>query len=571
MKKSFAVLIVVSVLAISLLFVVKQEKKEQISPASFLPVNAVAYYHQKDLSRSLDDFKKSRLGLALGKIDVIQTAKDLNFHDKDIPLLKKMRDEGSAFIESPLFDELFGNDFTVALLSNKELSTENNKEIIQKGLVLISKPKHGARLIDLLASGFDKVLNQKTEIYDDYTIKSFKQEGDFTVSVVTVHDLVFISLNDRLIKDCIDRYNRELPSLADNKNFQKARGMFKDPDLFGYLALDLLNEHIEKLLASADPEGKKLIKAELKKWKGMQAAGYGVWKDNDRIKDKGVVIIDTQKFDPAVKKIYKTASEKNSTLAIVPENVLGYYWTNTMDFPTYWRMYLAGENIDKKKVGEIRDAVQRQFGMSIEDILGMLDKQCGLMIQEGDANKFLPLPEFSIFVHIKDKKNFGEFFHKFLANSALSIKTLTYKGEDITSMASISQGGLMRLYTMHNDYLVATTSMAMMKQVIDVMQGGAGLKDRSGFKKVSTGLLDQNNSVAYIRIGELIKTIKDLTNWGRALMAVRDQEGSRKFGIVMDRIVNPIFDGLSMYSDFGMRSRISPDMITVESTTLIHK
>jgi hypothetical protein len=88
---------------------------------------------------------------------------------------------------------------------------------------------------------------------------------------------------------------------------------------------------------------------------------------------------------------------------------------------------------------------------------------------------------------------------------------------------------------------------------------------------MNMGLMDKNNAVVYIRIGDLLETVKELANWGRALLAFRDQEDSRKIGVVMDQILNPLFDGLSTCSDFGLRSRFSHDMITIESTTLIRK
>ncbi len=571
MKKIFVGILLIAIVVVSLFFVIEKKRNVEISPESFLPENVLVYCRQKDLARLIGDFQKSHMGRALSGINIIQTAKDLDFQEKDINLLDKILAGGSSFIESPLFSELFGNDFVFALLPEDYAATGDPKENIQKGLVLISRPQHGAQLINLIASGFDTMLNQTTETYKSFTIKKVKQEGNVTVSITTVRDLILISLNTRVIEHCLDRYLGNKPSLKDNLKFQKTRNLFKEPAFFGYFDLDVLRATIEKYLIKTNNKRKNILEAEIKKWRGMQAAGYGIWQEQDRIKDKGVVIIDDGKFDPTVKELYKTVSERNSTMAIVPDQVFGYYWTNTMDLPAYWKMYLSGANVDQKKVGQMQEAVQKQFGMSVEDVLNMLDKQCGFMIQQSDGNKILPLPDFSFFVQIRNKKNFNHFYSKFLEDSALSIKKITYKGVGITSIAGVPQGGFVRLYIIKNDYLVAATSMSMMKKIIDVMQGGAGLKDSSGFKKMNMGLTDKNNSVVYIRVGDLIKTIKELATWGRALLAFKDQEDSRKIGVVIDQILNPLFNGLSMCSDFGLRSRFSPDMITIESTTLIRE
>ena len=158
---------------------------------------------------------------------------------------------------------------------------------------------------------------------------------------------------------------------------------------------------------------------------------------------------------------------------------------------------------------------------------------------------------------------------KFLKNNALQVQTQDYKGVQITSMAAFPQGGLMPVYMIHDQYLVAASSMAMIKQIIDTMKEGHGLVENPRFQKVSSGLLDENNSVGYLRIGEMMHAVKGLVGWGRAIVAIQGQGNARKTAIVIDRLVNPLLDGLSMYSDFGLRSRIAPDQILVESTTVI--
>ncbi len=569
MKKSLAAIFAVALLAIALLFFFKERTGGHPDPTAFLPEDALVYFHQKDLSRLLKDFQGSPLGKAFRGMNLIQTARDLNLPDQDISLLEKVNNEGIPFINGPVFKEIFSNDCAIALIPADNVGTRKPIENIEQALVLISRPEHGARLVDLLTTGFGAVLGQATETYDRYTIHHFQPSKQLKLSVVAVQDLVFIGLNDRLIKACLDRYARKERSLADNENFRKISATFTSPVSFGYVSLDSLKTQIRSLDKSANPANKALFDAELRKWAGVHAAGYGVWKDKNKISDKGILLLNREKCDPIFRNIYQTTSEKNSSLAFVPEHVLGYYWTNTMDFLGYWKLYLSDAAIDRKMT-EVRRDVKQRLGLDIEDILGMLDRQCGFMIQKGEGKMVLPLPDFSLFVRIKQRARFEKFFQNFLKNSPLNITQQDYKGVGITSMAAPSQGGLAHLHTMlHNDYFVVTTGTPMMKKIIDVMAGGSGLKDDMGFKKVSTGLLDENNTVGYIRIGDLMRTVKVLLNWGRGFVAVRDQEHARRLGIVMNSVVNPLLDGLTMYSDFGMRGRIGLDRITVESTTLI--
>ena len=58
----------------------------------------------------------------------------------------------------------------------------------------------------------------------------------------------------------------------------------------------------------------------------------------------------------------RTPPEKNSTLAFVPQRVLAYYWTNTLDLPAYWKMYLEGSGRNQEKIDGMRETAKRQFG-----------------------------------------------------------------------------------------------------------------------------------------------------------------------------------------------------------------
>ena len=569
MKKIVILSLVVALMATGLFFFFTGEKKSAATPAAFISEDVLVCFTQKDLGRLLDDFKKSRLGKTFGQIDVVKMAEDMGLLQENISFLKMGQDGANEFLDGPFFKEIFNNEFTVALFPFDAQSLENSAGRIEEHLLLIAKPEHGTQLINLLTSGFVKVVSQTSVPYGKYTIKLFQLEKGRTLAAIAVQDLVLIALDERIIRDSLDRYDKKKRSLNDNEGFLKLRPMFKDPVSFSYFGMESLQKQMEILLEKTDLKQKDLLKDAWRKWSGLQAAGYGVWREADRFRDKGVFIVDNPKLDPALRNFYATPSEKNASLALVPQNVLAYYWTNTMDFPTYWKMYLQGSGLSQKKIDVIREEAKRQFGMDIETILALLDKQCGLMVQDGDGKRFLPVPDFSMFVRLKDSNRLTELARNFLKNNGIPVQTQDYKGVQITSMAAFSQGGLMPVYVIHDQYLIVASSMGMIKQIIDTMKEGHGLAENPRFQKVSAGLLEENNSVGYLRVGEMMHAVKGMVGWGRAIIAIQDQGSAKKTEIVIDRLVNPLLDGLSMYSDFGLRSLISPNQILVESTTII--
>ena len=569
MKKIVILFLVVALMATGLFFLLKAEKKTVATPAAFISEDVLVCFTQKDLGRMLDDFKKSRLGKTFSQIDFVKMAEDMGLPQENISFLKKGQDETNDFVNGPIFKELFNNEFTVALFPIDTSSLENPAGRIEEHLLMIAKPEHGTQLINLLTSGFMKVVNQTSVLYGKYTIKLFQLEKGRTLAAIAVQDLVLIAFDERIIRDSLDRYDKKKRSLNDNEGFLKLRPLFKDPVSFSYFGMESLQKQMEILLEKTDLKQKDLLKDAWRKWSGLQAAGYGVWREADGSRDKGVFIVDNAKLDPALRNFYATPSEKNASLAIVPQNVLAYYWTNTMDFPAYWKMYRQGSGFSQKKIDAIREDAKRQFGMDIETILGLLDRQCGLMVQDGEGKRFLPVPDFSMFVKLKDSNRVSELVRNFLKNNGIPVQTQDYKGVGISSMAAFSQGGLMPVYVIHDQYLIVASSMGMIKQIIDTMKEGHGLADNPRFQKVSTGLLDVNNSVGYLRVGDMMRATKGMVGWGRAVIAIQDQGSAKNSEIVIDRLVNPLLDGLSMYSDVGLRSRIDPNQILIESTTVI--
>ena len=571
MKKICILFLVVALSATCFFFFFKGGSKDHADPASFVSEDAFVSYTQKDLGRVLEDFKNSRLGKTVAHIDLVKMAEDMGLPEETLSLIKTWREETVNFLDSSVFKEIFNNEFTVALFPIPASGLENPAGSIEEHLLVITKPEHGTQLINLLTSGFLKALNQTSVSYGGRTVKLFHLEKGRVLAAAAVQDHIVIAFDERIIRDSLDCYDKKKRSLSDNEGFQKLRAMFEAPLSFSYINMESLHKQMEILVENADRHQKDLLSDAWRKWSGLQAMGYGVWRETDRIRDKGVIVLDGAKLDPALRNFYATPPEKNPSLALVPRDVLAYYWTNTMDFPAYWNMYLQGSGFSGQKREAVREGTKRQFGMDMETILGMLDRQCGLMLQDGVGKRFLPVPDFSFFVRLRDSGGLGELARNFLKNNALQVQTKEYKGVDITMLTAFAQGGMTPVYAIHDQYLIVASSMGMIEQILDTVKEGHGLADSPRFQKVSAGLLDENNSVGYIRTGDLMHTVKGMVGWGRAIVAIQDRRNAKNAEIVIDRLINPVLDGLSMYSDFGLHSRISPHQVLIESTTLIEK
>lgn len=63
--------------------------------------------------------------------------------------------------------------------------------------------------------------------------------------------------------------------------------------------------------------------------------------------------------------------------------------------------------------------------------------------------------------------------------------------------------------------------------------------------------------------------LKELINWGGTIIGIEDRKAARKSKVVINQLINPLLDGLAMYSQIGTRRYTENNIIYIESTTLI--
>jgi hypothetical protein len=62
--------------------------------------------------------------------------------------------------------------------------------------------------------------------------------------------------------------------------------------------------------------------------------------------------------------------------------------------------------------------------------------------------------------------------------------------------------------------------------------------------------------------------VKEVFSWIGTMIAIQDREAAQRSKILIDKLINPLLDGLAMYSTIGMRSYTEQDSIIIESKVL---
>ncbi|MCX5870814.1 MAG: DUF3352 domain-containing protein [Deltaproteobacteria bacterium] len=568
MKKTGAILGAICILAIGLYFLVTA-RSGKVAAADFLPVETLACVEQRDLGELLADFKASRLGRAMTGIDTTKIATDLGLAPEEINKIREARKQLDDFVNSPVFNEVLGQELTLALLPVLDGALDAPEKTAASSLLFIVKPRHNADLLEMMSSLFARKLEQTTTQHGMHSIKRYRLEEDKTLSVVTVAGYVIAAFDERLILASLDRYDSKQNTLAQNKEYIRLRHDFINAKLFAYVSMPALSEQTSRLTATLAPDQKEEIQKTLDQWKGWEGLAFGAWKEKGRIRDKAVVLFKKDKLNPLVAKMCSVKPVENKTLAMVPADILGYYWTNTLDMSTFWEMFTLEMKDSTEQIKAMEQDVKSFTGVGLQQLFAMFGSEAVFLLKEVATDGFIPLPNGAIFLKIDKEDDFVKMLRPLLAKTAIPVQSEDYKGVKLNALGVSLHPGLQPVYALHQGYLILASTVDLVKKIID----GGGLAGDGLFQQVNQGLNQRltkvNNSVSFVRFSSLLKMMKELANWGGTMLSMQAPEVALKSKVVIEQLVLPLLDGLAMYEVIGSRSVIQDDAIVLESTTVL--
>lgn len=568
MKKTGAILGAVCILAIGLYFFITA-RSGKVTAADFLPAETLVYVEQRDLGLLLADFKVSRLGRAVTGIDPMKIATDLGLPPEEINKIRDARIQLDDFFNSPVFNEVVGQELTLALLPVSDGALDAPDKTAASSLLFIVKPRHNADLLEMMSSLFARKLEQTITQHGMHSIKQYRLEEEKILSVVTVAGYVIAAFDERLVLAGLDRYDGKQNTLAQNKEYIRLRHDFIDAKLFAYVSMQALSEQTSRLTATLDPAQKEEIQKTLDQWKGWEGLAFGAWKEKGRIRDKAVVLFKKDKLNPLVAKMCSVQPVENKTLAMIPADILGYYWTNTLDMSTLWEMFTQEMKDSTEQIKAMEQDVKTFTGVELQQLFAMFGSEAVFLLKEVATDGFIPLPNGAIFLKIDKEEDFVKMLQPLLAKAAIPVQSEDYKSVKLNTLGMSLHPGLQPVYALHQGYLILASTVDLMKKVID----GGGLVGDALFQQVNQGLNQRltkvNNSVSFVRVSSLLTMMKELANWGGTMFSMQSPEAALKSKVAIEQLILPLLDGLAMYEVIGSRSVIEDDAIIMESSIVL--
>jgi len=571
--KKIGIFIVILLLCsgLGLMYFLKGGKATGVDAADFLPSDVLFYGEQTDFTKMYEKFLESRLGKTLTNLDYNGIAAELGQQGQALLELDKFRKKLNTFIKDPAFNELLGKEFSVALFPAKSFSTDNPARALEERLLLIAKPRHNVQLLQSLIPLFSQDIKHSTAQYGSHIINRYKIDEINTISTVTVEGCVVAALEERLVRKSIDYYDTRKNTLSDNKEFKRLRKSFKGAQLFNYLSLPALFEQGKLISENLETAEKKEFLRLLEHWKGWGSAAYGAWHEKGLLKDKVEIIFDQDSLESVVARLCcDIKPSTNQTLKMVPAETLFYYWTNTLNLPLIWEIYSKTLTRQKPEAldllhQELRDAVN----VELEEILAMMDKDFALIVKDVEGGG-IPLPKVSAIIKLKEPDRFMKIFHTLLKEGDIPLSKKKYKKHTITYWGTAPQSGLQPAFVLIDEYLLLSNSIDLVEQIVSItIDPSKTLLNSEEMKNVGGELKEKNNSAAYIHIALLADALKELATWAGGMAIIQGPEAAREAEVLVNKLILPLLDGLSMYTKLSSRSIIGDDSIILESSTVV--
>ena len=558
MKKIVILIVVLGLVAIGTSYFLKTAHKE-VKPAKLLPADTLLMVELVNLEKSIDGFKSGKLGQKLNEIDLTGVMQDLEVPIKAIEEYEKTKSAVLSTLDSMLFKELFGQETVLAILPLKidNLAPEGLKKALGS-LVLISRPKSSAELVEFVSRILTKNLKFQTEVYAGYEIKSFELDYDITVHYSLADGLLVATLDRQAIITCLDLRKNQQPSLDQNEYYQNLRSKLASSGTKTFVYNNTKKMHESILNIS-----RLIIKKEefsdtersLAGFKGLKAIGYASYDDDSELlQNRILVMIDKKGLEPVYAKVYCSKPGENKTLQFVPDNTLVYYWANNLYLKSFWDIYFENQYLNDEEKESMKTSLEKEIGAGFDEVLQAFGNQFGLILTDINTGGPFPIPKLTFFVETADQDTVAKLIDSVTQKSGMVLQKEEFNDIKIRYIILPFGNDVQPAYAFFNGFCIVSINHQLIKDIISTYKNGDNITTDKDFLAVNKGLTDKNNNIMFVKFDQLIDKIKELIILGRNMMVLKDQGKAEKTAIVINGVINPALDGLKMYRTIGSRT-----------------
>jgi|GEM_PF-2233280 len=548
------------------LYLPKTELKH--SYQSFIADDAQLVITHYDLEKRIAEFKESPLGIALDSIDYELVGGELGLSEAEIDSIRIAKRDIAQLFNNPLLQTLFGEEVTGALFPFAYRPDVPIEDQLLDHLLIVARPRHGAKLIDVVS--WFKFSSETTSAsrYGSHEITRYDLEDGRRISGIRMGDLLVLSFNEAMVRKSLDVFDGETDGLLDIDTYRQHIDQFSGASLLGYADFPKLSAGIAEITESSLPEDASWS------YDDSAVAAYrtglfGVWRQPQRIVDRALITFSPDDLDKHARKRLNMPAQSPQTYQSVDQGTIVYHWTNQFD-PAY---LLDSFNRPDSSSAEPSHEFQKLLavtGLSPEQIAGLFSGELTLAVSGLTDSQLVPLPRFLLALESADIALLKSTVEKLIAGYDIPVrrKKIGESGELISWGGIIGIGSVLPAFAFQENSLIISSNRDEVQDYIDG-EDREFLSDKQRFASVQEGLIQPSQTVTYVEFDKLTEMMSEMASWGGTMIAIKDRELAKTSKVVIDELVNPLLDGLSMYETIASRKYMQDNTIIFESQTVL--
>lgn len=540
-------------------YISKYSNNKTISPESILPEKTIALVQVKNLENTIVELSKTKLGQNLKSINIETVAAKLgstDFNEKTAKFKKAFNSETNK----SLFYNFFGLDFSIALTS---VPFSQNPE--NTGLVLITKPKTDARLVEMLSSVIPNIKKKGVTEFNGKKIysSSYSPNPD-NPSAEPINFFHFSKDKYLIVTFSMEEAKSVIEADSTGKNLASTEKFKAFKDSIDYKTREYL----------FFVENKTLIKevslaAKTKAMKDLFESAALI----DHMISASFKISDSKtltnlRFKQKAQKNFKPENP-DKFIAMVPEKSIMFLWQNNFDLKSFIKEIL----ITDEKIENFNQTLTFELGVKPQDLYKDSAGDLGLIFTGLNKTGIFPVPEMAIVM----KKEFSGHFNEILSflikskTGSLNIKEKDMDGTKIKYIPVPIHKDLQPSWCVINDYFIISMNLKTIEALKNTVKTEKNISTTDDYKFVLDNRKKDVNTISFIKTDSFLMESVEFLELTVRMAAMGNPAGAQRLEIIIKDIISPLFKGLTIYKATGTSGSFDGDIFTGTSITKVEK
>lgn len=548
-------------------FTLDRDAKKQLSLSAFLPADTLVYFEQKDGREYATRFHNSRLGRALRSIDYLKILQDAGADMRYMQFLDEQLQTLNVLGDDPLLQAMLGKKFGLGLFGHRDWSAtaDNLTDYLKKHMILISNPLENEVSFDARLAEYLQNRSVTAIHYGRHVIQRIPINSMDAIALAEVDDFVLLSLEERVLRESLDLYDQKKATLNLTPAFLSFTREMEGAERFVYCAVEELQNTAKSLIQLGSTPQQKTFLEEFSSFPGVRDVAYGGWRKKKLLKNRVIIRLNPGTMDERLQKMVATSPSINDSLPYVTNDVLLYYWSNSLELQLLWEMYVSRYGADSSEVLELEQEIRQIFGYDVNNLINMIGSNIGVIVRENRKEQFVPIPDFAILLKLTDADAAGKAIQQALKNLDIKLKKGSHRNIEYFSWGLDPNESLQPVYAIHRNYLILANTLNILRTILDTPINNSRLIATKGFKELDPGFQTLNNSVCYIDQARLLLRLQEFVGWAGTMLAIQDRNAAEKSKALIDNFIDPLFWGMSMYEKSATRTYVKNGRVYIES------